>query len=291
MKNELSKKEINKQIECFNYSGYALIEDLKNEEYQNLYNFLYQEQSNFLQKNKKLLESKYFEKWPKNTLEWWSRIWEYPYIYYNISKIVSNNSNKQLSVMDFGCGVNFFPFAIANLTNELVCYDNDPLCIENLNSIISKTSLTNITTKLATDNTANFSDNNFDVIYSVSVLEHIPQLTDILRDLKRILKPDGYLLLTFDISGNKGYDLTDENFKEFWHFVESNFTLVNPYRNFHSYNLLTSTNSPIPMPTLSSYNLFKLRTKEFLNQFSSPTKEKYQLPLLNVQGIVLQNAK
>lgn len=49
---------------------------------------------------------------------------------------------------------------------------------------------------LIEDNQSGFSDNTFDVIVSVEVMEHVEDLDFYLRDIHRLLKPGGYFVWT-----------------------------------------------------------------------------------------------
>lgn len=42
-----------------------------------------------------------------------------------------------------------------------------------------------------------FKDKEFDVIYSLKVLAHIPEITEVISEVKRVVKDDGYALLEF----------------------------------------------------------------------------------------------
>jgi SAM-dependent methyltransferase len=53
-----------------------------------------------------------------------------------------------------------------------------------------------------------FKDNTFDLAYSVSILEHIPDFPRALQEVSRVLKPGGIFVLTFDISITPGQDIS-----------------------------------------------------------------------------------
>jgi SAM-dependent methyltransferase len=96
------------------------------------------------------------------------------------------------------------------------------------------------------DNRVPEPDANFDCIYSVSVLEHVPNKISALRELKRLLRPGGYLIATFDVCLRGGNDLDPRQFVEFMTFVRQEFELVWPEREIHPSSTLTCYNGPYP---------------------------------------------
>ncbi len=60
--------------------------------------------------------------------------------------------------------------------------------------------------------TTNYDSNSFDVITMWHVLEHIPKLEDQIVELKRLLKPNGYLVIA--VPNFKSYDA--QYYKSFW---------------------------------------------------------------------------
>ncbi|MBX3103218.1 MAG: methyltransferase domain-containing protein [Bacteroidetes bacterium] len=63
-----------------------------------------------------------------------------------------------------------------------------------------------------------FPDNHFDLIVSFETLEHVPDYTAMLRELNRVLKPDGLLLLStpnFPVNSPTGKILNPYHVKEF----------------------------------------------------------------------------
>ena len=64
----------------------------------------------------------------------------------------------------------------------------------------NKVEQTQVAFKAANMSNLDYESNSFDLIYSVSVLEHAGDYKPILKDFHRLLKVDGILVLTFDIS-------------------------------------------------------------------------------------------
>lgn len=59
----------------------------------------------------------------------------------------------------------------------------------------------NLTFQLEDGTQLSFQDNSFDLVYSISVIEHIyGNYADAVQEMLRVLKPGGYLYLTFPVS-------------------------------------------------------------------------------------------
>ena len=61
-------------------------------------------------------------------------------------------------------------------------------------------------------NTDNFEDHSFDIITLWHVLEHVPDLQHQIQEIKRLLKPGGYVIVA--VPNFKSYDAT--YYKSFW---------------------------------------------------------------------------
>lgn len=61
-------------------------------------------------------------------------------------------------------------------------------------------------------NTSDFENNSVDIITMWHVLEHVPNLEDQIKELKRLLKPNGSIIIA--VPNFKSYDAN--HYKEFW---------------------------------------------------------------------------
>jgi len=61
-------------------------------------------------------------------------------------------------------------------------------------------------------NTSDFENNSFDIITMWHVLEHVPNLEGQIKELKRLLKPNGSIIIA--VPNFKSYDAN--HYKEFW---------------------------------------------------------------------------
>jgi SAM-dependent methyltransferase len=164
---------------------------------------------NFVSANQKILSDYYANRWVKDPLHQWSRQWEYPYVFSKIQSVIKNMETTR--ILDAGSGVTFFPYYIKSSYSsaDIYCADND----ENFEEVYQHINAHG-------DNKVRFSccdlkklpyeDDWFDVVYCVSVLEHTDDYTEILDEFRRVLRPGGSLVITFDVSLDGTRDISVE---------------------------------------------------------------------------------
>lgn len=144
--------------------------------------------------------SSYNKKWVRDPLHQWSRQWEYSYV---IQQIKDHKKNKKgYRVLDLGSGVTFLPYYLINKSKvtEVVALDYDK-SLQGLFDLVNKKLKT--TVKFVHHDMRELNKlkaEQFDAIYSVSVLEHTDAYEKIISDSFKLLKPKGMFVLTFDIS-------------------------------------------------------------------------------------------
>ncbi len=169
---------------------------------------LFQEMSHyseqFIENQSEILKG-YSRKWNANPLYQWSRQWEYPYVFQQIIQLAQ--SGKQLKVLDAGSGVTFFPWYLQQqLDVSVSCCDYDQALTPVYQHLAQ--ALSPVEFSAEDLRTLSYPDNSFDVIYCVSVLEHTGDYKKIIEGFKRILKPGGQLIITFDVSLNGSRDIS-----------------------------------------------------------------------------------
>lgn len=274
-------------MNAFNRNGLAALSDLENPEWKDLILFLENEQNSFLSKESLFRSPEY--KWPRDPLHTWSRIWEYPYVFYHLKQRREHFSQRELpKVMDFGSGVTFFPFSVAKLGFDVMCVDIDPICKKDLNRAIGSISHHpgKVEAKLVDGEGVPFTREEFDIIYSVSVLEHTPKPHETIREIALTLKSGGYLIFTIDLDlkGNAEIGLSNyykliEEINNYFDYVYSNITI-------HPADILLSNTGPYPMKnTILIWHLIKQwMIKPLLLRKPSPIPVQYHLA---IQGFVL----
>lgn len=238
----------NKKTErVFNRSGLAALSELQAEECRNIFSVLEKRQSEFLREAGKFRSKEY--KFPNDPLHCWSRVWEYPYVYFHLTRFVNGlTGGSRPVVADVGSGVTFFPFSLAQLGCQVVCTDIDPVCEKDILRACEFVSYSpgNVHFRLISNERLPFADCECDVIYCISVLEHIPNFENTVREIARVLKPGGLCLITCDIGldPRANTPLTNLEYERLIFAVERQFRLLCPDRSIHPVNVLTDLNSP-----------------------------------------------
>lgn len=97
--------------------------------------------------------------------------------------IYINNKYEKISILDFGAGKSPYKKLFKESFNY-ISYDK-------YHDMSSKADLI-----FDSDTIINLDDNSVDVIMAIQVLEHLKEPSIIFSEFKRILKPNGYLLIT-----------------------------------------------------------------------------------------------
>lgn len=229
----------------FERCGLAALSDLETAEWKDLFGFLEKEQDAFLSKECLFRSPEY--RWPRDPLHNWSRVWEYPYVYHHLKKYRSRFSGGDLPVVvDLGCGGTFFPFSVARLGFEVCCVDIDPVCILDLGRAREHVPCSpgRLNVQLISGEELPFADGSVDVIYCISVLEHIPGFAHTIEEMARVLKPGGMLLLTIDLDlrgdaevGIETHGLLTEQLRQHFHNLAPDITI-------HPVDMLRSDSGP-----------------------------------------------
>ncbi len=101
-------------------------------------------------------------------------------------------------VLDYGCGSGSYVKAVIELvgkSGKLYALDVNPTAIEMIKQIALKNHLTNVETILTDCNTG-LPDNSIDVVLIYDVLHILTDPQRVLKELYRVLKPNGILSLS-----------------------------------------------------------------------------------------------
>ena len=158
-------------------------------------------------------------RWIKDSLNQWSRIYEYPYCF----EALKNNISDGAHVLDAGSGITFFPFFLDSFY-KMTCIDQDDY--SNIYNQINDKQKTSVNFKTSDLQNISFPDETFDAIYCISVLEHTEDYDKILNEFHRILKPSGIMVITFDVSmGTDTLGLNRESSINLIDTIEKHFSL------------------------------------------------------------------
>jgi len=101
------------------------------------------------------------------------------------------------TVLDFGCGWGGETAWLAERAERAVGTDIDASALDAARAFGRERAITNVTFEPCTDRTLPFEDGQFDAIFSTNVFEHVMRPTDMLREIRRVLKPGGAFVSTF----------------------------------------------------------------------------------------------
>jgi SAM-dependent methyltransferase len=282
----------------FNRSGLAALSDLGSGEWRELFSVLELEQSAFQKMGNEVFDEDYA--WPRDPLYQFSRVWEYPYVYHHILQLKNNGLVRTgAHVVDLGSGATFFPFCISKLGFDLICIDNDPVCERNMQRAIKAYARNgiNINFKASSDDRIPLPDNSVDILYCISVLEHVPDFEPLIDEIARVLIDGGFLLLTVDIDllpdvppeEKRFSELSIKRFYRLSSYLEKYFDALYPEKTVHPSDLLHSGVGPYPIRNIRGMELLWFLAKQMLKPVvgkkPSPIPKKLHLA---VDGVTLK---
>ena len=125
-------------------------------------------------------------------------------------------------ILDYGCGIGSYTFPITKLvgnSGRVYALDKEPVAVTRIEEEAKKQGLRNIITILS-DRETSLRDDSVDVVLFYGVLPEIKDKESVLRELHRVLKPDGYLSTRFcfrikkdrilEIMESAGFSLTEQ---------------------------------------------------------------------------------
>lgn len=156
--------------------------------------------NNFVARNAQVLAG-YGRKWVADPLHQWSRQWEYPFVFSEIEKYATAHSGRPIKVFDAGSGMTFFPYFIEESVREasLTCCDTDGT-LEGLYRAVNAQTGQRVEFLHKDIKKTGLESSSLDIVYCISVLEHTSNYDGIIKEFVRILRDDGILIVTFDIS-------------------------------------------------------------------------------------------
>ena len=274
---------------CFDYTTLPALTDLQSPRWQELFAFLERQQSDFLEQEDRFRSREY--KWPRDPLHNWARIWEYPFAYHNIEKWRRSWAGAAPpQVVDLGSGVTFFPFAIARLGCQVTCADIDPVCGTDIAraSQFVPAQPGAVDFRLVSGNRLPFADGAIDLVYCISVLEHVPDVEGLVREIHRVLAPGGRFVLTFDLDLRGDDEIGIPEFYRLHETLDRFFVPAAPRRIPHHADILTSATSPARPHEMPWWRALPFLAKQWLVK---PLLGRRPAPLVpfhaTVQGVLL----
>lgn len=130
----------------------------------------------------------------------WSRVWEFPFVYNAVVSYVSR-FNRPARILEAGSGVTPLPFWLGGLGHVVVGVDLDSRCASKWDSDEVPCRPDPQSTRLIVGDMEQLPirDGSFDVVYSVSALEHVRRPVQATIEMCRAVRPRGLLVLTYDV--------------------------------------------------------------------------------------------
>lgn len=230
----------------FNRAGLASLDDLSTPVWRSLFSHLESIQNEFTVAQPHCPEYP----WPRDPLHNWIRVWEYPFVYRHLqSNPGSAMPHSKAQIVDLGSGATFFPFAIARLGYSVIAVDADPRAKASLDKAIGRVSAGagSVTSLLADARSIDLETESVDGVYCISVLEHIPDFEAAIAEVRRILRPGGVFVLTFDIDLRGNWELGPASYRRLLDAIHTSFSMIHPEKVIHPLRVLNSDNSIYPM--------------------------------------------
>ena len=228
-------------------------------------NYLEPEQKDFMDKEEQFRSPQYY--WPRDALHWWSRAWEYPYVYHHLKNWREKfPTGSLLHVIDLGSGVTFFPFSIARLGYSVTCTDIDSVCAVDLPRAAHclPHAPGEVNFRLIEKARLPFNNDEADVIYCISVLEHINSFEDTIQEIARVLRPGGLLVVTIDLDLRGDSELGVGDHKRLAERLRKHFDYLHQEITVHPLDMLHSNTGPYPYGRPSGLQLLKFMLKQHL---------------------------
>jgi ubiquinone/menaquinone biosynthesis C-methylase UbiE len=110
-----------------------------------------------------------------------------PYHY----KVYNYESCKGKVVLEIGCGMGAHAWHFASFAEKYYAVDLSPMSIELTNRRLELYGIKNAQVRQGDAENLDFPDNFFDRVYSNGVIHHTPDTPKVVREIYRVLKPDG----------------------------------------------------------------------------------------------------
>lgn len=99
------------------------------------------------------------------------------------------------TVLDLGCGAGMFLPLLAPLSRHLLGIEVSPAFVRRSQEVVKELDLLNTSVIEASSEKIPIRDSTFDVIILVDVLHHLSLLNETLLEVKRVLKPEGLVIV------------------------------------------------------------------------------------------------
>ena len=148
-------------------------------------------------------------------LKHWSRRWEFPWSFHAINALLETHTGSA-HILESGCGLTPLPFWLAAQGHQVIGIDLDPQYLNQWHDsqVPCRSRSGSTTFQVADMEQLPFDDQTFDLVYSVSALEHVTHPALAVKEMCRVVKPGGGIVLTFDVDIANSHAIQTEAFVE-----------------------------------------------------------------------------
>ena len=136
----------------------------------------------------------------------WSRGWEYPFALDALLRELPAEGPSR--VLEAGSGFTLFPYLLSRLRPDagITCVDGDPSHAASFAAAADE-AVGELAFRQGFLESLPDDDGAYDAVTCISVLEHVKEPAPVLREMRRVLRPGGLLVLTFDIAPAGDYQI------------------------------------------------------------------------------------
>ncbi|MDQ3239106.1 MAG: class I SAM-dependent methyltransferase [bacterium] len=143
----------------------------------------------------KLYEQFSFPNFPINKKEDVNETLIYKLIHTLTKPYLDDYNNKQLKILDVGCGTGELLIGLSNPTWNLLGFDQNVKSIQEANRRANEFNIPNLQFKCCDINQQELPANTYDFIYCIGVLHHLSDPQKIFKKLVAATKPGGYITI------------------------------------------------------------------------------------------------
>ena len=120
--------------------------------------------------------------------------------------------DKTMNALEFGCGTGFLSFQLKDYFNTITLADNSEGMIKVLQEKIVEEGVENFKPLHIDSLESDLKVNEYDVIYTLMTLHHIPDVNNIAKVFNSILKRGGYLCIADLVKEDGSFHSDQDNF-------------------------------------------------------------------------------
>lgn len=109
-----------------------------------------------------------------------------------------NDFAKDKIVLDAGCGEGYVTASYAKITRKVVCSDISENALKKARLNLRNAGIKNFEVHAANAARTGLAGSKFDAVLCCSALDHVPDPVNVIKEISRVAKNDGYVLIELD---------------------------------------------------------------------------------------------